>query len=488
MNTEAEFLPLNIVPRRDHPAPNSAAASLRGPPEVVLSPGWVPVESNSRPRKSTQYHPVILKLELLSQGLTVSPEAAAEIGKTLKVDHAVGAVGKHALDVILDPGKVYVGLPVGSAVSNHLTTGTPFTLEVENGKYYIGKKPAKLREDGRWECLNEGSKAERIMSVTIPPYPHYYDHQTTGGHSMRKIMPLAGDFGGATIFPHCHYFGRFVEEYKTMECRFCGIDENLESGRDIFPKRPDDFLEAVAEARRYPYFRHGPVFAGGSTPPPDRGAKVHAKFLRPLKDAFPDNWLRLTIAPPDDERYVDLLFESGADLVGFNYEIYDPLLFAKMCPGKVRDIEKGVPGHAHYDRMLRYMIGHFGTGHASANLIAGLEAAQSTVNGIAHLASMGAIPTIFVFVPLKGTALEDHSPPSIREMIYIYSNLKEMTERFGTDTYCAGCNRMLINTKYYDGLQPSMPSITEDDLRFVGLPPEDLRVAPRVPHVLKLKY
>ena len=174
---------------------------------------------------------------------------------------------------------------------------TPFTLEVDNGKYFIGKKPAVLRDNGRWECVDEGAKAEKLMSVTIPPYPHYYDHHTSRGHSMRSIMPIAGDFGGATIFPHCHYFGRFVDDYRHTECRFCGIDENLESGRDIFPKRPDDFLETVAEARKYPYFRHGPVFAGGTTPPPDRGAKAHAKFLRPLKDAFPDNWLRLTIAP-----------------------------------------------------------------------------------------------------------------------------------------------------------------------------------------------
>ena len=456
--------------------------------DVRLFDGWVSAEGAHKARRSTQYHPVILKLELLSQGLKISPSAASEIGKTLKVGHAVGAVGKHALDIILDPGKVYVGLPVGAAVSDHLAAGTPFTLELENGTYFVGKKPARLRDDGRWECVDESAPAQKLMSVTIPPYPHYYDHKTSRGHSMRSIMPLAGDFGGATIFPHCHYFGRFVEEYKTLECRFCGIDENLESGRDIFPKRPDDFVETVAEARKYPYFRHGPVFAGGSTPPPDRGALVHTKFLRPLKDAFPDNWLRLTIAPPEEERYIDMLFEAGADLVGFNYEIYDPQLFNRMCPGKVRDIEKGVPGHAHYDRMLRYMVRTFGTGHASANLIAGLESAQSTVNGIAHLASMGAIPTIFVFVPLKGTALERQNPPSIREMIYIYNNLKSLTERFGSDTYCAGCNRMLINTKYYDGMQPTMPVITEDDLRYAGLPPEDLHVAPRVPHVVTLNY
>lgn len=47
---------------------------------------------------------------------------------------------------------------------------------------------------------------------------------------------------------------------------------------------------------------------------------------------------------------------------------------------------------------------------------------------------------------------------------------------------------MLINTKYYDGLQPTMPAITEDDLRFVGLPPEDLHVPPPVPYVLKLRW
>lgn len=445
-----------------------------------------PIDSPfKRPRA---YHPVILKLELLSQGLRISPQAEEELGKTLKIGHAVGAVGKHALDLILNPGKTYVGVPSGAAVSDHLNRGTPFSLEVDAGQYFIGKKPAQLRADGRWECLDNTAKPERLMDVTIPPVPHYYSMKTSRGHPMRNIMPIAGDFGGATIFPQCVYFGRFLEDYKHNECRFCGIDENLESGRDIFPKKPEDFLETVAEARKHPGFRHGPVFAGGSTPPPDRGAKVHAKFLRPLKDAFPDNWLRLTIAPPEEEKYVDMLFDAGADLVGFNYEVYDPQIFAKLCPGKVRDIEKGVPGHAHYDRMIRYMVRAYGTGHASGNIISGLEPAQSTVNGIAHLASMGVIPTIFVFVPLKGTALEDHSPPSIREMIYIYSNLKQITERFGTDTYCAGCNRMLINTKYYDGLQPTMPEITEEDLRFAGLPTEDLNVAPNVPHVLKVKW
>jgi len=94
-------------------ARSEQASALRDP----LLSHWVPAENSGKGRKSTLYHPVILKLALLSQGLKISPEAAEQIGKTLKVAHAVGAVGKHALDIILDPGKVYVGLPVGAAVS-----------------------------------------------------------------------------------------------------------------------------------------------------------------------------------------------------------------------------------------------------------------------------------------------------------------------------------------------------------------------------------
>src|SRR5262245_61795852 len=132
----------------DATAPAQARSEQTSAARDTLLPHWVPAENPGKTRRSTLYHPVILKLALLSQGLKASPEAATQIGKTLKLAHAVGAVGKHALDIILDPGKVYVGLPVGAEVSEHLTSGTPFTLELENGKYFIGRKPAVLTEEG----------------------------------------------------------------------------------------------------------------------------------------------------------------------------------------------------------------------------------------------------------------------------------------------------------------------------------------------------
>ena len=102
----------------------------------------------SRGRGDGHYHSVILKLELLSQGLGISPAASEEIGKSLKVDHAVGAVGKHALDIILKPGKVYVGLPHGASVNDHFEKDTPFLLDVDGeGQYFIAKETGAA--DGR---------------------------------------------------------------------------------------------------------------------------------------------------------------------------------------------------------------------------------------------------------------------------------------------------------------------------------------------------
>ena len=47
---------------------------------------------------------------------------------------------------------------------------------------------------------------------------------------------------------------------------------------------------------------------------------------------------------------------------------------------------------------------------------------------------------------------------------------------------------MLVNTKFYDGMQPTMPDVTEDDLRHVRLPPEDLYEAPHIPFRLNCRW
>jgi len=244
-------------------------------------------------------------------------------------------------------------------------------------------------------------------------------------------------------------------------------------GRDLEEKTPVDFVETLREARKFRYFRHGPVFAGGAYPKPDRGHRIHAQYLSALRKAFPDNWLRLTLAPPDNEKDVDLIFEAGANMVGYNYEVFDDVLYKKICPGKYYIIN-GNNGHEHYDRILQYTVQKFGRGSTHANLLLGIEPVESTILGIEHLASMGVMPTVFIFHPLRGTQMENQPTASVLDLIYVYRKLREISMKYHVDTSCAGCHRMMVNTKQFDGIIPYMQEISNDDIERHGLSSEEV--------------
>jgi len=246
------------------------------------------------------YNPVVLKFELLCQGLRIPQETRNALGQDLKEDFAIGAVGKHAFDIILGADKVYVGLPVGDAVMEQVLTGTPFGLELHDGCYYVTKKPAYLGPDNKWVCTDEDAFGEPIMPVTLFPRPEYYEQRTSSGLPMRNVMPMVSDFAGGTINPYCDFWGHHDPRLHGQQCRYCGIGLNIEAGRDLPRKTPRDFVETLAEARKYRYFRHGPVFAGGAHPAPGRGHLEHAEYLRrPEGGTSPTTRLRLTIAPPE---------------------------------------------------------------------------------------------------------------------------------------------------------------------------------------------
>ncbi len=183
---------------------------------------------------------------------------------------------------------------------------------------------------------------------------------------MRSIMPIASDFGGTTILPYCHYFGGFVDDYRHTDAVFAASTRNSNPAATFFQSGRTIFLETVAEARKYPYFAHRPVFAAGTTPPPDRAPRRTPNILRVSRTPSPIIGSPDHRAPPEEERYVDMLFESGADLVGLITRSR-PHCCSPNCAGEGSRYRKGRLGHAHYDRMLTYMVKTFGKGHSSAN-------------------------------------------------------------------------------------------------------------------------
>ncbi len=65
-------------------------------------------------------------------------------------------------------------------------------------------------------------------------------------------------------------------------------------------------------------------------------------------------------------------------------------------------------------RMLDEALAVFGKGNVSTHIIVGLgETEKEVTQVIQRCVDMGVLPALFAFTPIRGTALEGNSPPSL---------------------------------------------------------------------------
>jgi len=116
----------------------------------------------------------------------------------------------------------------------------------------------------------------------------------------------------------------------------------------------------------------------------------------------------------------DALIDAGVDHFSFCYEFEDPEWFARICPGKAETHGQG----AFFDAM-EYTAKKLGRGRVSGEIIAGLEPIAATKRGIDRIVAAGAFPTVCIFRPTEGSALEGQAPPSPADMKEVFAHLYE---------------------------------------------------------------
>ena len=105
-----------------------------------------------------------------------------------------------------------------------------------------------------------------------------------------------------------------------------------------------------------------------------------------------------------------LLAEAGADRIGIALDAATEKLFNEV---------KGVNANGPYDwneqfRQLREALEIFGKGNVSTHIIIGLgETEKEAASLIQQCVNMGVSPALFAFTPIRGTALENKSQPSL---------------------------------------------------------------------------
>ena len=357
-------------------------------------------------------NPGLLKLELYCRGLRLddSLPVCEDGGRAvLRTRAGLGS----GLELIL-PGGLWTNVPV----TEKFTQSSPYVLSREEGRYVIRRYRERAGGNGGSPQMITGS-AETIARVRLAPRPQWYDRITSTGKQMTRVGTLQGTYLGVYPAKVCDYW----REHPRQNCKFCSVGLNL-GVDDADDKSVDEVMEVVLAARResgitYVDFNTG-HYEG------DVYLDILEPFIRRIKA---ETGLLIGVQTPphhDLHRYEELR-SIGVNRVSFCFEIFDPSIFRRICPGKDREY-----GLQRYLRAVEYCarLGEdrrltFEPWVSNGEIIAGIEPPSSSMAAIDWITAVGAVPTVCVFRPLTGTDMEDAPPPRTEDLVPVFRRLYE---------------------------------------------------------------
>jgi radical SAM protein (TIGR04043 family) len=343
-----------------------------------------------------------LMTELQSFGLRLAdPDAAAQAGVASRRG---GAGPSDHKAVAIDGHVIMVPVHTGSAQRS------PFVVE--------------------GSALKRGSIA--IAQIAFPTAPRFYALQTFDGVPYSHIATLHGaDVLATTVLQTCIRY-----QSRKKACKFCAIGQSLAAGRTIAHKTPQQLAEVARAAVLLDGVKHM-VMTTGTPPGNDRGAAVLAESAFAIKAAV-DIPIQGQCEPPDDAQWFGRMHAAGIDTLGMHLEVVTPELREQWMPGKAQ-----VPV-ARYMQAFAEAVRVFGRGQVSTYILAGLgDTHEAILTVCEQLLAIGVYPFVVPFVPISGTPLEDHAPPTSAFMKALLEPLGAMVSAAGLRSadIKAGCGK-----------------------------------------------
>ena len=351
--------------------------------------------------------PALLKLDLYCRGMRLDESCFVEDDGGRQIMRTRAGLGS-GLEIVL-PGGLWTNVPVMETFAKT----SPYLLRRDAGRYRL------TRDD------------EDVAPVRLSPRPAWYDQRTGSGRPMTRVGTLQGTYLGIYPAQVCDFW---LARPQKVNCHFCSVGLNL-GVDDATDKSVDEVAEVVRAARQtsgitYVDFNTG-HYEG------DAYLDILEPYVRRVKEEF-----RLLVGvqtpPHHDLRRYDALRAMGVNRVSFCFEVYDPDRFREVCPGKAETY-----GLERYLGAIRYCsaLGRRGPSHepwvTNGEIIAGLESPSSSIRAIDWMTSVGAIPTVCVFRPLRGTDYEDLPPPRTEDLVPVFRRLYESCMERGLPIGCA---------------------------------------------------
>jgi len=308
------------------------------------------------------------------------------------------------------------GTTVMVPVHTRDASNSPYSAQPMNGG-----QSAILRRNGK-----------RIGIVAFPSQPKFYALETAEGIPYWKIAQLhAGRVLATTVLQSCI---RYPD--RRTRCQFCAIGQSLLDGRTIAIKKPAQLAEVTEAAYRLDGIEQL-VMTTGTPRTPDRGAAILEECARAVT-ARVDLPIQAQIEPPDDFNWFQRLRDAGANGLGMHLEAWDDEVRARIMPGKAE-----IPVSYYLDAYAA-AVKVFGRAQVSTYLLAGLgDSRETLIEAARQLIEIGVYPFIAPFVPISGTQLENHPPPSSEFMVSVLRPVGQMLKAAGmtSDRIKSGCSK-----------------------------------------------
>lgn len=339
--------------------------------------------------------------ELQSQGLRLVQEIGASGRKG-------GAGPSDHKAVTIDGTTVMVPIFNGTAAQSPYAAA--LTPETEAAALYLDDQP--------------------IASLSFPQQPKFYGLTTAEGIPYWKIALLHGrDVLATTVLQTCMRYSDTA-----TACQFCAIGQSLAADRTIARKTPAQLAEVAEAAVRLDGVKHL-VMTTGTPNTSDRGAAYLTECARAVKQRV-DLPIQAQCEPPDDFSWFDRLHAAGVDSLGMHLEAVEPDVRAKIMPGKAT-----VPLDYYFEAFAA-AVRVFGRGQVSTYLLAGLgDSPEALIDVSDRLIQIGVYPFVVPFVPISGTPLAHHAPPSSELMHNLYQQIgaKLRQSHLSSQDAKAGC-------------------------------------------------
>lgn len=311
-------------------------------------------------------------------------------------------------------------------------------------------------EQDRLFAVIDGEIIDNI-EIHFVKEPEYYSAKLSNGENVKKYVSACGldelniiPWKGCAISKGCRFCGinNFVKEYDLSAHRISKNHSEWNIVCDNYLSCIEEAVSIAIKSECYKEHAHVILIAGNlDNNSLDFETEIFARIaskIAPLVESISYEGIVAVISPPNNEKLLYDLRESGVQKVVFNLEAITETGFKKYCPGK-SDL-----GFGFFVDRLKYAIDIFGKGSVWTNLVYGLEDKEEMLVKCSELVKDGVVISANVLHLDKGNSL-DCNVPLVEDVIDFFYRLERLNNEEGFKPfYCSKALRTSLSNEAHD--------------------------------------